>query len=136
MSNVIDPAELTPLQARRRLRAWSAGMDAHVHAAVELLIAHETWLSRRDFLAAAVRVRQPAVAWINWRDAREAFDTGRFDQSSTTERAVLDLAITLGENRYQLHAMGAGNASLIATAVALSVGLVQPAPRPRRRSTP
>ena len=136
MSNVIDPAELTPLQARRRMRAWSAGMDPHVHAAVELLIAHQTWLARRDFLAAAVRVRQPAVAWINWRDAREAFDAGRFDQSSTTERAVLDIAIALGENRYRLNAMGAGNASHIATAVALSVGLVQPAPQRRRRSTP
>lgn len=135
MATVIDPAELTSLQARRRLRAWSAGMDAHVHAAVELLIAHQTWLARRDFLAAAVRVRQPAVAWINWRDAREAFEAGRFDQSSTTERAVLDLAIALGENRYCLSAMGTGNASLIASAVALSVGLVRPAAQRRRRST-
>jgi predicted esterase len=128
MSNVIDPAELTPLQARRRLRAWSAGMDAHVHAAVELLIAHETWLCRRDFLTAAVRVRQPAVAWINWRDAREAFDAGCFDQSSSTERAVLDLAIALGEDRYRLSAMGHGNGALVATSLALAAGLVTPAP--------
>ncbi len=132
MQRAVDPTDLTPLQVRRRLRAWAAGMGSHVHAAVELLIGHDTWLRRRDFLTAAVSVRQPAVAWINWRDAREAFDAGRFDQSSTTERALLDLAIALGENRYRLTAMGNANAAAIATAVALAAGLVNPAPKGTR----
>jgi predicted esterase len=132
MRHAVDPAELTPLQVRRRLRAWAGGMDAHVHAAVELLISHETWLRRRDFLTAAVTVRQPAIAWINWRAAREAFDAGRFDQSSTTERAVLDLAIALGEDRYRLSAMGRGNGALVATSLALAAGLVAPTPKGTR----
>jgi hypothetical protein len=135
MFRSVDPTDLTPLQIRRRMRAWAAGMDPHVHAAVELLIAHDSWLRRRDFLTAAVHVDTRGAGWINWREARGAFDAGRLDKSSSTERAVLDLAIALGENRYRLNAMGTSNASLIATAVALSVGLVPPAPRPRRRST-
>ncbi len=129
MRRAVEPTELTPLQVRRRLRAWAADMDAHVHAAVELLVGHATWLRRPDFLTAAVAVRQPAVAWINWRSAREAFEAGRFDAASSTERAVLDLAIALGEDRYRLTAMSTGNAAAIATAVALAAGLVDPAPK-------
>ncbi|HEY3718415.1 MAG TPA: hypothetical protein VGL39_28155 [Jatrophihabitantaceae bacterium] len=127
MRRAVDPTELTPLQIQRRLRTWARTSDSHVYAAVELLISHDAWLGRRDFLTVAVRSREPAIGWINWRAAREAFGAGRFDQSSTTERAVLDLAIALGEDRYRLSAMGPHNAAVIATAVALAAELVHPA---------
>ncbi len=59
--------------------------------------------------------------WIDWRAAREAFDSGEFDRCSSTERAVLDLAIALGTDRYRLNAMGPANSQLIAHAVAAAV---------------
>ena len=125
----IDPAQLTPETITRRLRRWAAGQDAHVIAAVELLAAHGLWLRRPDFHRAAVRATGgPAHAWIVWRAAREAFDTDQLGPASTTELAVLDLAIALGEDRYRLTAMGTGNAAAIASAVARAAGLVDPAP--------
>ena len=125
----IDPAQLTPETITRRLRHWAAGQDAHVIAAVELLAVHDLWLRRPDFHRAAVRATAgPAQAWIIWRAAREAFNAGQLGPASTTELAVLDLAIALGEDRYRLAAMGTGNAAAIATAVALAAGLVDPSP--------
>jgi hypothetical protein len=43
--------------------------------------------------------------------------------ASTSEMAILDLAVTLGESRYRLSIMGAANARSITTAVARAVGV-------------
>src|SRR6266496_4661095 len=127
----VDPTELTPLQVQRRLRRWARTSDSHVYAAVELLITHDVWLRRADFLTTALRGHR-TTAWITWMAARAAFDAGRFDAASSTERAVLDLAIALGQDRYRLSRMDTGNATAIATAVAVAAGLLDPTPKGTR----
>jgi hypothetical protein len=101
------------------LRRWTANHDLHVRAAVELLIEHETWIRRGDFQRACVE-RNGREAWINWRKAREFADAG--STASTSEMAVLDLAVALGENRYRLSIMGRANSRMIAQAVARALG--------------
>jgi hypothetical protein len=106
------------------LREWTRAHDLHVRAVVWLLLAHGTWPRRPEFLAACVR-RSRADVWIDWRAAREAFDAGEFTRASSTEIAVLDLVIALGEDRYRFRAMGEANARLIVEAVAAAVGVTR-----------
>src|SRR5262249_5799375 len=100
------------------LRAWIRHHDSHVRAAAELLIEHDFWLRRPDFIQACVR-RSSREAWIDWTQAREFIDAGAV---ASSEMAVLDLATALGENGSRLSIMGAANSGLIATAVARAVG--------------
>ena len=102
-----------------RLRRWTHSHDPHVRAAVELLIGHETWIRRADFQRACVE-QYGREAWANWRKAREFVDSGSV--ASTTEMAVLDLAVALGENRYRFSIMGPANSRMIAQAVACALG--------------
>lgn len=104
------------------LRRWVANHDDHVRAAVRLLIDHDYWLRNGHFVRAAI-VKAEDGRYIIWRQAREAYDAGRFDRSSTAELAVLDLAIALGEDRYKLSCMGSHNRRLIADAVTAAVSL-------------
>ena len=106
------------------LREWTRSHELPVRAAVWLLLAHGTWTGRLEFLAACVR-RPGTDVWIEWRAAREAFDAGEFCRASSTEIAVLDLVIALGEDRYRFRAMGEGNARLIVEAVAAAVGVTR-----------
>jgi hypothetical protein len=101
------------------LRRWTHNHDPHVRAAVELLIEHETWIRRADFQRACVEP-DSHEAWINWRKAREFVDSGSV--ASTSEMAVLDLAVALGENRYRFSIMGPANSRMIAQAVARALG--------------
>ena len=103
----------------RLLRRWTQTHDPHVRAAVELLIEHETWIRRADFRRACIE-RDAREAWINWRKAREFTDAG--STASTSEMAVLDLAVALGENRYRFSIMGQANSRMIARAVARALG--------------
>ena len=103
----------------RALRRWTYNHDPHVRAAVELLVEHETWIRRADFQRAAME-RNTREAWINWRKAREFVDAG--STASTSEMAVLDLAVALGENRYRLSIMGPANSRMMAAAVARALG--------------
>jgi len=106
------------------LHAWIDGHDPHVQAAVWLLLAHEVWPRRADFLRACVDRSPDGVWWIDFRAARTAFDNGGFARAggSSTELAVLDLAITLGTDRFRFGAMGPGDARAVAAAVAHAVG--------------
>lgn len=101
------------------LRAWTRHHDSHVRAAVELLIWHEYWLRRADFTRACI-ARSGREASVDWRAARAFTDAG--PGASTSEMAVLDLAVALGENRYRLSIMGAAHSRMIAAAVARAVG--------------
>ena len=103
-----------------RLRAWTRSHDPHVRAAVELLIDHDCWLRRGDFIRACVR-SGGGDTWIDWRAARAFADAGT--AASTSEMAILDLAVALGENRYRLSIMGTANARMIAAAVARATGV-------------
>lgn len=112
------------------LRGWARGGTAHEQAAVELLIWHETWLRRPDFRGSCITQRAAGmVAIINWEQAREFVDQG-FRESgkrplpaSTSERAVLDLAVALREDLYRLANMGRVHRQRIADAVAMAVGV-------------
>ena len=103
----------------RLLRRWTHNHDPHVRAAVELLIEHETWIRRADFQRACIEKNAREV-WINWRKAREFADSGAV--ASTSEMAVLDLAVALGEDRYKFSIMGSANSRMIAQAVARVLG--------------
>ena len=104
------------------LRAWTRGHDPHVRAAVELLIEHDVWLRRPDFTRACI-FRSGREAYVNWVAARAFVDAGAV--ASTSEMAILDLAVALGENRYRLSIMGETHSRWIATAVARAVGVAR-----------
>jgi hypothetical protein len=104
------------------LRTWTRGHDPHVRAAVELLIEHDFWLRRADFTRACI-VRSGREAYVNWVAARAFADAGAV--ASTSEMAILDLAVALGENRYRLSIMGDTHSRWIATAVARAVGVAR-----------
>jgi hypothetical protein len=106
------------------LHRWIDGHDAHVQAAVWLLLAHEVWPRRTDFLRAGVNRSPDESWWADFRAARTAFDAGEFHRAgaSATELAVLDLAIELGTDRFGFSAMGPGNARAVATAIAHATG--------------
>ena len=116
------------------LRAWAAGHPSTVAAAVELLIRHDVWLRRVEFLAACVHRDPDGCYWIDWTAARHALDTGVFARATATERAVLDLVIALGQDRYRLARMGTGTSRRIADAVTTAAGL--PPPRQPRPAPP
>jgi hypothetical protein len=101
------------------LRAWTRDHDAHVRAAVELLIWHGFWLRRQDFVKAVVH-RGNYGTTINWSSAREFVDAGI--RASSSEAAILDLAVALGEDRYRLNIMGSAHSRAIAKAVAQATG--------------
>ena len=103
----------------RALRRWIAYHDPHVSAAVELLIEHDTWIRRADFRRACIE-KNSREAWINWRKAREFVDSGSV--ASTSEMAVLDLAVALGENRFKFSVMGPANSRMITQAVTRALG--------------
>lgn len=101
------------------LRRWAAQMDQSDRAAVDLLTWHETWLRRADFTAAAVVDRGVHVA-IDWAAARAFCDSG--PGASTSEMAVLDLAVAIGEDRFRFRIMGAAHSKAIVRAVAQALG--------------
>jgi len=99
------------------LRAWAYG-DWIATAATELLISHETWLRRGSFLAACTDTGE-GMTRIRWDDARAFADGG--PRCSTTELAVLRLAVAIGSDEYRLAAMGRANAGSIIRAFATAL---------------
>jgi hypothetical protein len=110
-----------PAAFKAALAVWTRHHDPHVRAAVGLLIEHDFWLHRPDFTRACVH-RDGGQAWIDWQAARAFVDAG--PGASTSQLAILDLAVALGENRYRLSIMGAANSRAIADAVTRAVGEV------------
>lgn len=100
------------------LRAWAEG-DWIATAATELLISHETWLRRNSFLAACTDSGD-GMTRIRWDDARAFADGG--PRCSTTELAVLRLAVAIGSDEYRLASMGRANAGAIIAAFTMALG--------------
>jgi hypothetical protein len=86
-----------------RLRAWAAGSSSN-EAAVELLIWHRFWLCRTAFTGKCVRAGAKGEAWIAWHAAAEFAESG--PRASSSELAVLNLAIALGEDRFGISGFG------------------------------
>lgn len=99
------------------LRAWAEG-DWIATAATELLIEHETWLRRGSFHAACIDTDED-MSRIKWDEARE-FAAGSA-RASTTELAVLRLAVAIGSDEYRLASMGRANADMIIRAFATAL---------------
>lgn len=102
------------------LQEWARFHDLHVQAAVWLLCTHDVWPRRPEFRKVCRHSGEDW--WIDWSAARAAFDTGGFDRSSSTERAVLDLVITLGQDRYRFSRMGADTSRAVVEAVRHALG--------------
>lgn len=109
-------------QLQDELRAGTAHNDDNVRAAVDLLIEHDYWLRNGRFVRAAV-VKAQDGHYIAWRKAREAFDQGDFDRSSTSERAVLHLAIALAEDQFRWNILGPNNRAMVGRALMAALGL-------------
>ncbi|QUX27896.1 hypothetical protein KGD83_21835 [Nocardiopsis akebiae] len=109
------------------LRNWADGFAAD-RAAVELLIAHESWLARRDFLDRCVDIvpseelSDPTrpVAIIDWEETVRALADAL--PASSSEVAVLRIAASLGTGepvdlRDTLVGLDATNTAAVATAM-------------------
>ena len=104
------------------LRRWAAGMNCRDAAAVDLLAWHEGWL-RRPAFTTAVLVKHGSTLAVNWRKAREFLDSG--PRGSTSELAILDLAVTLAEDRFRFGIMGDAHSRAIVHAITQAVGLTE-----------
>lgn len=111
------------------LREWAVNATRYEQAAVELLIWHGEWLYRASFQQACIRRYDGGEIAIRWDAAREFSDrvtAGGLGapRASTSEAAVLDLAVALGEDRFRLSNMGTAHRQAIADAVfrALALG--------------
>lgn len=97
------------------LRAWAAGTPAAV-AAVELLIWKAGWLLRADFTGSCItRNFADRIAAVDWDKARDFHD--RHPTGSTSEMAILDLAITLGQDRFRFASMGHAHRRQVVNAI-------------------
>lgn len=112
---------------RTALIAGAWGGSATGMAAVELLAWHKGWLLRGDFTGCCV-TWSGSTARINWAKAREFSDkvtAGGLNapRASTSEAAVLDFAVALGEDRFRLGNMGAAHRKEMTAAFATACGL-------------
>lgn len=79
----------------------SARDRVEVLAAIGLLAEHGVWLRKLDFVGYLIAHRN-GEAHVRWQRARDLLHTGALDDSSATDRAVLDLAIDIATDRYHL----------------------------------
>jgi hypothetical protein len=104
---VTDPARLPLAELHRLLREWVAGYIAG-EAAVELLITHDVWLRRPEFLTRCVVVGDrwageddPPTAALDWSAVAHAVDPARSLQpgealgGTHAEMTVLAVAVSL-----------------------------------------
>lgn len=121
------------------LRGWARERTACERAAVDLLVWHETWLRRPDFKGAAItQLAAGLVARIDWYEAREFVDRYYAERgkpplpASRNERAILDLAVALGEDEFRIANMGMVHRWRAANAFAAACGqkLELPIPEP------
>jgi hypothetical protein len=111
----------------RRLRRWTSGNEPHVRAAVELLIRHDFWLRRPDFVSEVLYGSDHTV-FVDWRRARHELTYNAFASASTTQEAILDLAVALGEDRFRLSRMDGTQAQSIQLAVTAALSRTVPSP--------
>lgn len=100
------------------LRAWADG-DRIATAAVELLISHQTWLYRQDFITACTDSGDGMTRI--WWDRARVFAESAEVPASTTEIAVLRLAVAIGADDYRLASMGRANKDAIMRAFAAAL---------------
>jgi hypothetical protein len=102
---------------------------SHVRASAGLLIWHEHWLRRPDFTRAAAGRGSDGTIYIDWPKAARFAGTPAATRASTSERAILDLAIAFGTDIYRFGIMGTAHFAAIAQAVTAAVASRPAAPR-------
>jgi hypothetical protein len=111
------------------LRAHAKGLYC-LQAAVELLIGHQRWLCRDDFVGRFVGLVPgadgPALAMVSWRAAARALTANRLS-CSDSEGCVLRIAASLAEGvavdlRECLSTLDGSNIGLVARAVLAAGG--------------
>lgn len=107
------------------LRRWTKNHDPHVRAAVELLIEHDFWLHSPAFRRACAVSDPDGTAWIKWDQAREFVSAPVARQASSSQKAILDLAVTLGEDRFRLSRADDREAVMIVRAVARALDMIR-----------
>ena len=98
-----------------------------LEAAVDLLIAHHTWLRRRDFRRAALRVSDdgPELIGVDWTAARDLTERA---PASRSELAMLTIAARLAGQDHPcdlgdvLTGLDQTNTAIVLHAIAHSVG--------------
>jgi hypothetical protein len=100
------------------LRKWARLRDGHVRGAVELLIGHGYWLGREDFTSECIYRVSGGGAVLDWGKAQ-----AHPWYASSSEVAVLDLAVALGSDRYRLSRASDGEAEAIIRAFATALGM-------------
>lgn len=104
-----------------RLTQWGQTHDNSTRNALDLLIEHDVWLRRNEFVYAPGLIKRSGeTIYLMWPTARKLFDRGAFkaDDVGTEDLNVLDFAIALGEDRYGFNKMGVNSAMLVTAAVA------------------
>jgi hypothetical protein len=100
------------------LRKWAAADNSRT-AAVDLLVWHDYWIRRADFIKACTR-KVGGVTVIRWEDAR-TFAEAR-PGCSTSELNVLRLAIAIGADDFGVSGFGRVHRRRAAEAFAAACG--------------
>jgi hypothetical protein len=107
------------------LRAAATGLYTE-EAAVELLIAHDVWLLRRDFVARFVVTPVDTMARVLWREAADAAAGGKLPSSPSALNVLRVAASISGGSRVDLGAVLTGldavNTALVVTAIRHATG--------------
>jgi hypothetical protein len=102
------------------LRKWTARLDGHVRAAVNLLIQDGRWLRRPDFTRSCLTRHEGGIIRVDWLAAKGLARSG---DCSTTEQALMYVAVAIAENEYRLTRMDDRQAGLIVRAFAEALGM-------------
>lgn len=122
----MSPAKLGVAELVSRLRASASSQDSGVQAAVELLIDHDFWLRKSTFVQRFVNCAYGST-FVDWFDVDEAL-TAKVRElmvASSSELAVLQLAVFLARDPMRLAVLGTGNAEIAARAFARALGVAR-----------
>lgn len=106
-------------QAVTGLTAIATDLAPGQAAAVRLLLWHDSWLRRADFRRACLSGSPPVL--FHWRDAAN-FLAAPPRGASSSQVAVLEVAIALAEDRFHLTGLGHAHRRAVAEAFAAALG--------------
>ena len=100
------------------LRTWLALQPAWIGAAAELLIWHESWLRRQDFLTDVTWYAPDdgGVVGIRWSKVEAFLEPG--PRASSSQLSVLRAVLDLGTDRYGIGGLGHSHRQALADAFA------------------
>ena len=121
---------MTPRALAGTLISHAAGLTSDT-AAAELICAHQTWLTRAEFVTgyidAGTRPDGHPYAYIDWERAVTALDTRNLC-CSPSEAGILRIAASLGDHHIPVHlarvlgSLDHANIALVTTAITRANG--------------